>query len=149
MDCHTRVTHIFRSPEELIDEAFIQGKMDSSIPFIKREGLKALDPANPSLAQAVARVEAIREFYAASYPDIYVSHGRLIEAAIEELKEIARLTTFPDMKVDWNTYIDNIGHQKSPGCFRCHGKLVAITGDTKGQVLSASCEKCHYSAASN
>jgi len=146
MDCHTRVTHIFRSPEELIDEAFIQGKIDRSLPFIKREGLKALDPANPSLAQANAKVEAIREFYATSYPDVYVSHGRLIEKALVELKEVARLTTFPDMKVDWNTYIDNVGHQKSPGCFRCHGKLVAITGDTKGQVLSASCEKCHYSA---
>ena len=148
MDCHTRITHIFRSPEELIDEAFIQGKIDRSLSYIKREGLKALDPPNSSLANAITKVEAIRDFYAASYPNTYVSQGRAIEAAIEELKKIAKLTTFPDMKVDWNSYIDNIGHQKSPGCFRCHGKLLAITGDKKGQVLSSSCELCHYSAAS-
>ena len=146
MDCHTRVTHIFQSPEELIDTGLLQGTIDRGLPFIKREGLKALDPPNPSLAQATARVEAIREFYATSYPAIYVSHGRLIETAIIELKEIARLTTFPDMKVNWNTYIDNAGHMKSPGCFRCHGKLVAITGAKRGQVIPASCELCHYAA---
>jgi len=144
MDCHTRVTHIFQSPEELIDTAFIQGKIDVDLPYIKREGMKALDPQNASLAQAYARVEAIRDFYAASYPNVYVSQGRAIEAAITQLKEIARLTTFPEMKVTWKSYIDNAGHQKAPGCFRCHGKLVAISGDKKGQMLTSSCELCHY-----
>ena len=144
IDCHTRVTHIFQSPNQLIDIALFQGTVDGSLPFIKREGLKALDPPNPSLEQAIAKVEAIRGFYSASYPNVYVTQGRAIEAAIRQLKEIARLTTFPDMKVDWNTYIDNIGHQKSLGCFRCHGKLEAITGPDKGKVLSASCELCHY-----
>ncbi len=144
MDCHTRVTHIFRSPEEMIDIAFIQGKIDDSLPFIKREGLKVLDPPNPSLDQAISRVEAIRNFYETSYPEIYVSQGRAIEQAIDELKEIARLTTFPDMKVSWETYLDNSGHKESPGCFRCHGKLEAITGEKKGEVISANCDLCHY-----
>ena len=144
MDCHTRITHIFRSPEELIDEAFTQGKIDRSLPFIKREGLKALDPPNSSLFQAITKVETIRDFYEAAYPQVYVGQGRMIEKAIGELKEIARLTTFPDMKVSWKTYLDNIGHQVSPGCFRCHGKLVAITGEKKGQTITASCELCHY-----
>ncbi len=144
MDCHTRVTHIFRSPEELIDTAFTQGKIDDSLPFIKKEGLKALDPPNPSLAQAISKVEAIKGFYSTSYPELYVSEGRAIEEAVKELKEIARLTTFPDMKVTWETYIDNAGHQKSPGCFRCHGKLVAITGDRKDEVIDARCNLCHY-----
>ncbi len=144
LDCHTRVTHIFRSPEELIDTALVQGKMDDSLPFIKREGLNALDPPNPSLAQAITRVEAIRGFYETSYPEIYIEKGRTIEKAIEELKEIARLTTFPEMNVTWETYIDNAGHQESPGCFRCHGKLVAITGEQKGEVIDGSCDLCHY-----
>ncbi|MBI2288653.1 MAG: NapC/NirT family cytochrome c [Chloroflexi bacterium] len=144
LDCHTRVTHIFQSPEELIDMAFIQSRIDDSLPFIKREGVKALDPPNSSLAEAIVKVEAIKAFYSISYPELYVSEGRAIEQAIEELKEIARLTTFPDMNVSWKTYIDNAGHQKSPGCFRCHSKLVAITGPQKGRVLDASCDSCHY-----
>ncbi len=144
MDCHTRVTHIFRSPGELIDIAFIRGKIDESLPFIKREGLKALDPPNSSLAQAISKIEAIRNFYETSYPKIYVSQGRMIEQAIDEMKEVARLTTFPYMKVSWETYIDNSGHRESPGCFRCHGKLEAITGDKKGEIISAKCDLCHY-----
>jgi hypothetical protein len=128
MDCHTRVTHIFQSPEDLIDVAFIQGKIDKTLPYIKKEGLKALDPPNASLTEAVDKVEAIRGCYAANYPQVYVNRGRAVEAAIKELKEIAGLTTLPDMNVSWKTYIDDIGHLQSPGCFRCHGKLVAITG---------------------
>ncbi len=148
MDCHTRVTHIFRSPEELIDTALTQGKIDASLPFIKREGLDALDPPNPSLAQAITKIEVIRDFYSTAYPELYVSEGRAIEEAIEELKEIARLTTFPDMKVTWETYLNNAGHLESPGCFRCHGKLEAITGDKKGEIISTDCDTCHYVLAS-
>jgi len=37
MDCHNRATHIFHSPEELIDMALAQGKIDKDLPFIKRE----------------------------------------------------------------------------------------------------------------
>ncbi len=144
MDCHNRATHIYRSPEELIDIALARGKVDKSLPFIKREGLNALDPPNPSLAQAIAKAEAIKEFYRTSYPQIYEEKEATIDEAIKELKEIARLTTFPDMKVNWKTYPDNIAHQESPGCFRCHGKLVATTGDQEGEVINAGCNSCHY-----
>ncbi len=144
MDCHNRATHIFRSPQELIDTAFTQGKIDSSLPFLKREGLNALDPPNPSLVQAITKVEAIKEFYRTSYPRIYEEKEQAIDKAIKELKEIARLTTFPDMKVSWKTYLDNIAHQESPGCFRCHGKLVATADDQKDKVIDADCNSCHY-----
>ncbi len=144
IDCHNRATHIFRSPGELIDLALTQDRIDDSLPFIKREGVKALDPPNPSLTQAIAKVEAIKEFYQASYPEVYFEKGAAIDRAIEELKEIARLTTFPNMKVSWETYVDNISHQKSPGCFRCHGKLVAIDDDQKDKPIDANCSSCHY-----
>ncbi len=144
MDCHNRATHIFRSPGELIDMALAQGKIDDSLPFIKREGLSALDPPNPSLVQAITKVEAIKEFYRTSYPQIYERKELAIDEAIKELKEIARLTTFPDMKVSWKTYLDNIAHQESLGCFRCHGKLVATAGEQKGKAIDAGCNSCHY-----
>ncbi len=144
IDCHNRATHIFRSPEDLIDMALAQGNIDSSLPFIKREGLKALDPPNPSLAEAVSKVAAIKDFYQTSYPSTYEEKENSLNEAIEELKEIARLTTFPDMKVTWKTYINNIAHQEWPGCLRCHGKLVATNGEAKGTVIDIDCESCHY-----
>jgi nitrate/TMAO reductase-like tetraheme cytochrome c subunit len=144
LDCHNRATHIFRSPEELIDMALAQGKIDTGLPFIKREGLKALDPPNPSLAQSSAKVAAIEEFYRISYPQIYADKGAAIYEALEELKEVARLTTFPDMKVTWKTYIDNSSHLESPGCLRCHGKLIALAGAQEGKTIDADCNLCHY-----
>lgn len=148
VDCHNRATHIFYSPDELIDMAIAQGRIDRDLPFIKREGLKALDPPNSSLDEAGKKVAAIEEFYRTDYPQVYEEKGEAIARATSELNNIARLTTFPDMKVDWNTYPDNIGHLQWPGCFRCHGKLVATTGEQQGQIIDANCTLCHYPAPS-
>ncbi|MBI2831570.1 MAG: NapC/NirT family cytochrome c [Chloroflexi bacterium] len=144
IDCHNRATHIFRSPNDLIDAALSQGMIDSSLPFIKREGLKALDPPNSSLAEAVAKIEAIKDFYRTSYPQVSKEKKAAIDRAVEQLKEVARLTTFPEMKVTWKSYLSNAGHQESPGCLRCHGKLTATSGPQKGTPVGINCESCHY-----
>ena len=144
VDCHNRATHIFRSPEELIDMALAQGTIDSGLPFIKREGMTALDPTNSSLEEANARVEAIRDFYRTSYPQVYAEKGAAIDKAIKELKNVARLTTFPEMNITWLTYPSNAAHQEAPGCFRCHGKLEAATGAGKDKAIDADCNLCHY-----
>ncbi len=144
VDCHNRATHIFQSPEDLIDTALFQGEIDSSLPFIKYEGVKALDPVNASLELALQKIDTIKGFYQNNYPQVYKAKEGAISQAIDTLKDIARLTTFPDMKVTWKTYSSNAGHQESPGCFRCHGKLQAAAGDQKGKAVNADCELCHY-----
>lgn len=145
IDCHNRATHVFRSPDELIDTALTQGKIDITLPYIKREGLQALDPMNPSLEEAYTKVYAIKGFYQANYPQVAADKATAIDAAISQLMEIARLTTFPDMKVSWDTYIDNISHTESPGCFRCHGKLVETSSSPNaGTIIDGACDSCHY-----
>jgi len=145
MDCHNRATHIFNSPEELLDAALAQGKIDKELPYIKREALQALDPPSSSLAEANTKAEGIKEFYRTNYTTIYEEKLTAIEKVVEEVKEIARLTTFPYMNVSWETYIDNSSHQESPGCLRCHGKLVeAVANDAKGETINADCDLCHY-----
>ena len=146
MDCHNRATHVFRSPEELIDEAFVQTRLDVALPYLKREAMRALDPVNASLAEAERKVEAIRDFYRASYPGVFTERADSIERAIGVLREVARLTTFTHMQVNWNSYLDNGGHVKlgEPGCFRCHGKLTATDGPEPGKVVDAGCESCHF-----
>ncbi len=46
-----------------------------SLPFIKREGLKA-QPPNSGLAQAITMVEAIKKFYRTSCPKVYGGERR-------------------------------------------------------------------------
>ena len=48
---------------------------------------------------------------------------------------------FPELKVAWNTYPDNLGHEASPGCFRCHDGSHA-TRDRK-TTITQDCEACH------
>ncbi|MBI4295759.1 MAG: NapC/NirT family cytochrome c [Chloroflexi bacterium] len=144
MDCHNRATHIFRSPKDLIDTAMAEGKIDPSLPFIKREGVKVLDPPNSTLTEAYEKAETIREFYRTNYPQVALEKAASIEKTITELKEVARLTTFPEMNVSWKTYVNNNGHMESPGCFRCHGKLVTFTLGKKDTIIKAECDTCHY-----
>ena len=143
IDCHNRVTHIFNSPEELIDMAMVQGKIDDELPYIKREGVKALDPPNSSLDEAFVKIEAIEDFYRINYPDIYNEKWQIIQEALNQLREVARLTTFPYMHVTYETYLDNINHLEAPSCMRCHGKLVATSGEHAGLAIDVSCDLCH------
>ncbi|MDD5191435.1 MAG: NapC/NirT family cytochrome c, partial [Dehalococcoidales bacterium] len=123
IDCHNRATHIYYSPEQLIDKAMAEGSIDPSLPYVKLNAMNALDPINDSLKAAYTKVEKIADFYKITYPQIYTQKTAAIQQMVTKLKSIADLTTFPDMKVDYTTHPNNIGHQQSPGCFRCHGKL--------------------------
>jgi hypothetical protein len=40
--------------------------------------------------------------------------------AVGELVAIYNRNVFPDLKVTWGTYPNNLGHTDFPGCFRCH-----------------------------
>lgn len=149
IDCHNRATHVFRSPEELIDDAMLQGLIDPSLPYIKREAMQALGTSAASLDEAFAKVEAIQNFYKTNYPDLANYKQTQIASAINQLKTVATLTTFPNMKVDWTSYPDNVSHIDSPGCMRCHGKLVATSGPQQGQTVGADCTLCHYFQTGN
>lgn len=144
IDCHNRATHIFQSPEQLIDTAMTQGKIDKTLPYIKREGTRLLYPVNSSLSEASTKIEGISEFYRNNYPQVYQDKKPAVDKAIVELKEVARLTTFPEMNVSWESYENNQGHQTSEGCFRCHGKLISEDGSQAAAVVDASCDLCHY-----
>jgi hypothetical protein len=143
VDCHNRATHVFRSPESLIDEAMVQGQIDPSLPYIKREAMQALEPPQDSLELAYATVDVIRDTYRNAYPELFAEKETVIEDALAKLKEIAKLTTFPHMRVTADTYISHGGHEEgAPGCLRCHGKLESTTGEPT--VISEDCTACHY-----
>ena len=94
--------------------------------------------------QVISKVRAIEIFYETSYPEVYEQKRDAIDKAIAHLEEIAEVTTFPEMEVNWTTHTNQMGHQESPGCFRCHGKLVATTAPDNGEVIDADCALCHY-----
>lgn len=142
IDCHNRATHVFRSPEAMVDEALARGRINRDLPYIKRKAMEALNiKENPSQQRTLTAIEALPSYYREAHPQVYEQKQAAIAAAVRELESIAETSAFPEMHLDWTTYENNIGHTRSPGCFRCHGKLV---DQTSGQVMNAGCNLCHY-----
>jgi len=141
IDCHNRPSHIFRDPDGAVDLVLLAGLVDSSLPYIKREAVRALSQGYTSRDQAREGIAtALDVFYLKQYPKLYETKRDAIKAAISEVQKIYRTNIFPEMKVDWRTHPDNIGHTLFPGCFRCHeGNHVS----REGKVLRKDCQLCH------
>ncbi|MFH1141926.1 MAG: hypothetical protein V1724_09790, partial [Chloroflexota bacterium] len=130
-------------PAEQVDELIYLGKVDRGIPFIKKKAMGAFQGSEMDLPTTLSKIDGIRAYYQENYPEIFAQKKDKIEAAISELTRVAKASIFPDMKTNWKTHINNIGHLESPGCFRCHGKLT--TPGPQKQTIDATCEECHYS----
>ena len=125
VDCHNRPTHIYRSPEQELDAALSDRRVDRSLPFIRREGLAALRatyPSEPLAREGIAR--AVADFYAKGYPQVATQQAQAVAAAGKALGDIWAWNVFPAMNITWGTYSNHIGHTKDMsneiGCFRCH-----------------------------
>lgn len=139
--CHDRPAHEFRPPDEAVDEAFVAGKLDRSLPFLKKEAVAVLTTEYPSTRVALEKIAtAIGDFYETRYPQVYAGRRAQIEQAITTVQLIYRNNIFPYMRADWRVHPDNIGHLYYKGCFRCHdGHHV----DANGDVISNNCDICH------
>lgn len=141
MDCHNRPAHVYLPPDVAVDNALAAAKIDVDLPYIKRQGVEALSGQYETTEEALAGIEsAIKTFYENNYPDVAVNKRDAIDFSIVALKQIYQTYFFPEMKTDWQTHPNNIGHLNSAGCFRCHdGQHVS----DKGKVLSNDCTICH------
>jgi nitrate/TMAO reductase-like tetraheme cytochrome c subunit len=141
IDCHDRPSHIFTPPDRSVDDSLLAGRIDSSLPFIKQQGVTTLTKTYTSIDEALHGIDAdIDNFYKKSYSEVYSNQKAAIQAAIADLRHIYQTTIFPYMRVDWRTHPNNIGHFYAPGCFRCHdGQHVSADG----KVIPKDCNTCH------
>jgi nitrate/TMAO reductase-like tetraheme cytochrome c subunit len=144
VDCHNRPTHVYRSPAQELDDAILDRRIDPALPYVRREGLKALSVEYPSHEAARAGIaKAITDFYASSYPQVAAEQKEAVAAAGRALGDIWAWNVFPAMNVKWGTYVNHIGHPEMSGevgCFRCHDEQHA-TAD--GRTISQDCSTCH------
>jgi hypothetical protein len=141
IDCHNRPTHRFREPGPEIDQAIQAHHIDAKLPFVKREGLKAIQVAYPSHEAARAGIaKQLGDFYRQLDPAAFPAREASVKAAAEALGDIYAWNVWPDMRIGWGTYPSFLGHEQAPGCFRCHdGEHV----DAKGKAISQDCSLCH------
>jgi hypothetical protein len=140
-DCHNRPSHaIAPTAARAVDIAISRRDIAVTLPFVRREAVKALEASYPSEEAALAAIErALREFYQGQQ-DIPDGRGPALDRAVLAVQNIYRRNVFPDMKVTFGTYPDHIGHTDAPGCFRCHDDE-HVTRD--GKSIGQDCETCH------
>lgn len=141
IDCHNRPAHTYLPPDVAVDQSIAAGRLDPSLPYLKRQAIASLNQPYTTEDEAVKAIgTSLDAFYRTSYAEVYRQKGDAVKGAISETQRIYRTYFFPEMKTNWETHPNNIGHLYSSGCFRCHdGEHVSDTG----KVISNNCNVCH------
>jgi nitrate/TMAO reductase-like tetraheme cytochrome c subunit len=141
VDCHNRPTHSFDLPERGMDKALARGDIAVTLPYIKKKGVELLKVDYPTRKEAADKLPgALISFYQEHYPELYAQRTQDITQAGHAVLAIYNRNIFPELKVTWGTYPNNLGHEDSPGCFRCHDGSHAA-GD--GKTIAQDCSTCH------
>ncbi len=141
VDCHNRPTHAFDLPENALNRAMAAGQISPELPYIRKEALELLKAEYPDREAAKQRIdEGLNAFYRAKYPQVYDSRRSLVQQAAGSISEIYLRNIFPEMKITWGVHPSNIGHNDSPGCFRCHD---GSHTSADGKVIANDCDTCH------
>jgi len=141
VDCHNRPSHIYVPPDQSVDQSLLARRLDASLPFLKQQAVTVLAATYQTSDEAMHGIASgLQTFYETKYPDVAKSKQLEIRNAVAEIQQIYGRTTFPDMKLNWQTHNNNLGHFYYPGCFRCHdGQHVSADG----KVVSKDCNQCH------
>ena len=138
--CHNRITHLILPPEDTVDHLMERGLISRDIPEIRQKAVEVYSQIYDTQEKGLRGIEGLSIYYRTYYPDFYATDGHLVEEAIELLKETYSQSVFPNQKADWNSHPNNVGHQDSPGCFRCHdGKHL----NEQEEAVRLECNLCH------
>jgi hypothetical protein len=141
MDCHNRPAHNYQPPALYINNAITSGAIPKELPQIKFAAMELLRKDFKSTDDAMVGIKnEINQFYKDNYPDIYNSKRQLIDRGIKGIQTAFGNNAFPEMKVKWSAYPNNIGHLEFPGCFRCHNDRHKTSG---GRLIKKECNQCH------
>jgi hypothetical protein len=141
MDCHNRPSHDYRSPLRFINDAITAGIVPHELPDIKYLAMDILGKDYPSTDSALYHIENdIDSYYQTMYEELFGSNRELIKTAVAGIQSEYLKNIFPEMKVRYDAYHNNIGHLEFMGCFRCHDDRHMTP---EGRVITKDCNLCH------
>jgi hypothetical protein len=145
LDCHNRPSHTFEMAESATDRAIAAGTIDSALPYVRKQSVEVLKGKYATQEEAAQKIQALfAAFYREKYPDTWAKRRGEIENSARAVLGIWERNVFPQMKIEFGTYVNNSGHTDSPGCFRCHDESHATK---EGQAISQDCNSCHQMLA--
>jgi len=105
IDCHNRPAHIYNPPDVSLDAALLAGRLDATLPYLKRQAVEVLTRPYTSNDEAVKSIATnLDGFYRTNYPAVYADKHPLIEGAITEVQRIYQTNFFPEMKTVWQAH---------------------------------------------
>jgi hypothetical protein len=147
IDCHNRPAHTFQLPERAMDRAMAIGDVSPTLPFAKKQGLAILKQTYASGEDAAAKIPAaFEDYYRKTYPQIYAQRRAEVSQSAVALLGLYQRNVFPEMKISWGTYPNNLGHTDFTGCFRCHDEQHS---SPEGKTITQDCSSCHNVVASD
>jgi mono/diheme cytochrome c family protein len=127
-------------PRDTVDQLMARGLISADIPEIRRQAVEVYQTVYETTEAGINRIGSLASFYETYYPDYYAQNTEQINAAIAALQEAYRGSVYPEQKSDWASHPSNVGHQDTPGCFRCHdGKHLS----SAGEAIRLECNLCH------
>lgn len=147
VDCHNRPSHSFDLPDRAMDKALSLGDIPVTLPFIKKKSVELLKTNYTTSQEAAEQLpRAFVNFYRQNYPGVYTQRSKDLQEAANAVLAVYNRNVFPDLKVSWGTYPNNLGHTDSPGCFRCHDGSHTAKGD---KTITQDCNSCHELVATD
>jgi hypothetical protein len=142
IDCHNRPTHDFPTPDRAIDWVLETYPELRELPSYKRESVSRIEAEYASRDEGLEAVRSgVLEYYRAEHPEVAGARRSLVERGADLTATVYGRISFPEMRTSWETHPNHIGHDESPGCFRCHdGEMASVDGE---HVIPVDCETCH------
>jgi mono/diheme cytochrome c family protein/nitrate/TMAO reductase-like tetraheme cytochrome c subunit len=138
--CHNRITHLVQPPAQSVEKLMGLGQISPDIPDIRAQAVRVLGAEYATDEQALAGIASLGDYYRENHPEFASENFAAVEQAIAALQDTYRGSVFREQKSDWDTHPNNIGHDNSPGCFRCHdGKHLT----SRGEAVRLECNLCH------
>jgi len=136
LDCHNRPAHTMAStPAQVVDQAIVRGEISQKVPFVRSEMVDALSEDRPP---GVDGAHAIAERLTKTFGDATPEAREAVQAALR----LYRANVFPEMKITWGTYSNQLFHVEDGGCFRCHDDAHVARGNPDKKI-GQDCELCH------
>jgi nitrate/TMAO reductase-like tetraheme cytochrome c subunit len=140
VSCHNRVSHIFSTPDEALNDAMDRGIIDPSIPYFKQNAMAIMERQYPNMDEARHAIQGLSGYYQVNWPDYYEDNTDKVDAAVDEMLVLYERMVFPTMDASWTSHPDNLGHKDWAGCFRCHdGKHINEAQES----IRIECNLCH------
>ena len=144
IDCHNRPTHIYDMPVERVDFGLLSKAINPAIPGIREDSIIVIqrqydtrEEAQEKMVEHLVKLQALR---GAAQAEQYEAD---IRTAGEYLLKAYLANVWPELNLQWGTYMDHLGHQNEElgfGCFRCHDEE---HNNEEGESITQDCSLCH------